>query len=57
MGGIYAGIFTPTEGAGVGAVGAFIIAVTKGGMRLSGFVEALLSTGQTTAMIFLILIV
>jgi len=56
MGGIYAGIFTPTEGAGVGAVGTFVIAVTKGGMRLSGFFEALLSTGQTTAMIFLILL-
>ena len=56
MGGIYAGIFTPTEGAGVGAVGTFIIAVTKGGMRLSGFFEALISTGQTTAMIFLILL-
>ena len=56
MGGIYAGVFTPTEGAGVGAVGTFIIAVTKGGMRFEGFVEALLSTAQTTAMIFLILL-
>jgi len=56
MGGIYAGIFTPTEGAGVGAVGAFIIAITKGKMRLQGFLDALISTGQTTAMIFLILL-
>jgi len=56
MGGIYAGIFTPTEGAGVGAVGTFLIAVTKGGMRLQGFLDALVSTGQTTAMIFLILL-
>ena len=56
MGGIYAGIFTPTEGAGVGAVGAFIIAITKGKMRLQGFFDALISTGQTTAMIFLILL-
>ena len=56
MGGIYAGIFTPTEGAGVGAVGTFIIAVTKGGMRLKGFIEAIVSTGKTTAMIFLILL-
>ena len=39
MGGIYAGIFTPTEGAGVGAVGAFIIAITKGKMRLQGFFD------------------
>jgi tripartite ATP-independent transporter DctM subunit len=56
MGGIYAGFFTPTEGAGVGAVGTFLIAVTRGGMRLSGFFDALLSTAQTTAMIFLILL-
>ncbi len=56
MGGIYAGIFTPTEGAGVGAVGTFLIAVTKGGMRMQGFLDALVSTGQTTAMIFLILL-
>ncbi len=56
MGGIYAGFFTPTEGAGVGAIGTFIIAVVNGGMRLNGFVEAILETGQTTAMIFLILL-
>ena len=56
MGGIYAGIFTPTEGAGVGACGTFLIAITKGGMRWDGFVDAILSTGSTTAMIFLILI-
>ncbi len=56
MGGIYFGFFTPTEGAGVGAFGTFLIAVTRGGMRLSGFTEALLGTAQTTAMIFLILL-
>ena len=56
MGGIYLGIFTPSEGAGVGAFGTFLIAVTKGGMRLEGFIEALLGTAQTTAMIFLIVL-
>lgn len=56
MGGIYAGIFTPTEGAGVGAIGTFLIAVTKGGMRVNGFIEAILESAQTTAMIFLILL-
>jgi tripartite ATP-independent transporter DctM subunit len=56
MGGIYLGFFTPTEGAAVGAVGTFLVAVTKGGMRLEGFIEALLSTGSTTALIFLILL-
>jgi C4-dicarboxylate transporter DctM subunit len=56
MGGIYFGIFTPTEGAGVSAFGTFLIAVTRGGMRLDGFIEGLLGTAQTTAMIFLILL-
>ena len=35
MGGIYSGIFTPTEGAGIGAVGMFLVAVFYGGMRLA----------------------
>lgn len=56
MGGIYAGFFTPSEGAGVGAVGTFLIAITRGGMRLSGFIDALLGTAKITAMIFLILL-
>ena len=56
MGGIYTGIFTPTEGAAVGALGTFLIAVTKGGMRLQGTVDAVLGTASTTAMIFLILL-
>ena len=56
MGGIYVGIFTPTEGAAIGAVGTFLIAVTKGGMRMEGLLDALLGTASTTAMIFLILL-
>jgi C4-dicarboxylate transporter DctM subunit len=56
MGGIYSGIFTPTEGAGVGATATFLVAVIYGGMRLQGFVEALIETAATSAMIFLILL-
>lgn len=56
MGGIYSGIFTPTEGAGVGAVGTFLVAVFLGGMRVKGFIEALLETAATSALIFLILL-
>ena len=56
MGGIYVGLFTPTEAAAIGAVGTFVIAFTKGGMRLAGFIDALLGTASTTAMIFLILL-
>ncbi len=56
MGGIYSGAFTPTEGAGVGAAATFLVAVTYGGMRWNGFLEALVETAQTSAMIFLILL-
>jgi tripartite ATP-independent transporter DctM subunit len=56
MGGIYSGIFTPTEGAGVGAFATFLVAVVYGGMRLRGFIDALLETAATSAMIYLILL-
>jgi tripartite ATP-independent transporter DctM subunit len=56
MGGIYSGIFTPTEGAGVGAAATFLVAVVYGGMRLHGFLDALLETAATSAMIYLILL-
>ncbi|MBM3526743.1 MAG: TRAP transporter large permease [Alphaproteobacteria bacterium] len=56
MGGIYSGIFTPTEGAGVGATATFLVAVFYGGMRWRGFLDALMETAATTAMIFLILL-
>ncbi len=56
MGGIYSGIFTPTEGAGIGAMGTFLVAIFYGGMRLQGFLDALIETATTSAMIFLILL-
>jgi len=56
MGGIYSGIFTPTEGAGIGAASTFLVAVVYGGMRMRGFLDALLETAATSAMIFLILL-
>jgi C4-dicarboxylate transporter DctM subunit len=56
MGGIYTGIFTPTEGAGIGCVGTFLIAITRGGMRWQGIKESLLGTAETTGLIFLIIL-
>ena len=35
MGGIYTGIFTPTEGAGIGCVGTFLIAITRGAAKVA----------------------
>lgn len=55
MGGLYGGLFTPTEAAGAGAFLAFIFAVYRG-MRFSGFVSAVTATIRTSATIFLIII-
>ncbi|HEX6112574.1 MAG TPA: TRAP transporter large permease, partial [Geminicoccaceae bacterium] len=55
IGGIYAGWFTPTEGAAVGAFGTGALAFVHG-MRLSGLIDCLKGTAETTAMIFLILL-
>ena len=56
MGGIYTGVFTPTEAAGIGAFGAFIFSILKRRMTWGYFVESLRMTAQTTAMIFIIVI-
>jgi tripartite ATP-independent transporter DctM subunit len=56
FGGIYGGIFSPTEGAGVGAVLTMFLGLAKKELKLSGMQSALLSTAETTAMVFLIFI-
>ena len=56
IGGIYLGIFTPTEGAAVGAFGMGVIAYWKGGLDLKSFRECLIGASVFSAMIFLILL-
>ncbi len=56
VGGIYAGLFTPTEAAAVGAAGTGIAALASGGLSRAGLVEAILQTAASTAMIFLIVL-
>ncbi len=56
MGGIYLGVFTPTEAAGVGALGAMLFALLRGKLTLGTLLQCLMDTGKTTAMIFLIII-
>jgi TRAP-type C4-dicarboxylate transport system permease large subunit len=56
IGGIYTGIFTPTEGAAVGAVGTGLLAWLKGGLRGTRLREAFEATGSGTAMVFMIVI-
>ncbi len=56
IGGIYAGMFTPTEAAGIGASGAFMIALLRRKLSWPSLFETLLESARTTAMIFVILI-
>ncbi len=56
MGGIYAGIFTPTEAAGIGTGGAFVIALWRRSLSWSSLFSLLTDTGRTTAMLFAVLI-
>jgi len=55
LGGIWAGIFTPTEGAGAGAALALILAIVKG-LRLREFIGAIYSVGKTAAPILILLL-
>lgn len=54
MGGLYSGVFTATESAGIGAAGAWLIAVARRRMPLAALRDCLVETGSTTAMIFAI---
>ena len=56
MGGIYGGLFTATEGAGMGAVGALTFAVSRRALTWRTLYDALLESARTTAMLFVILI-
>jgi tripartite ATP-independent transporter DctM subunit len=56
VGGIYAGWFTPTEGAAVGAAGTGIVALVGGNLSWRLLGEALIGTAKTTAMIFFIVL-
>jgi tripartite ATP-independent transporter DctM subunit len=56
VGGIYLGVFTPTEGAAVGAAGTGLIALTKGGLTRDSLVESFIATARSTAMIFFIVL-
>ncbi len=56
MGGIFVGVFTPTEGCAAGAAGAIVLALARGQLTWRGFVDSLEDTTRTTAMAFLILV-
>lgn len=56
VGGIYGGVFTPTEGAGVGTVGMLLAGLLQRKLGRAEIATALVQTAQTTGMIFLILL-
>jgi C4-dicarboxylate transporter, DctM subunit len=56
IGGIYGGVFTATEGAGVGASGAFLFALLRGALTPRVLLDILVDSTRTTAMLFTILI-
>ncbi|MFM9860305.1 TRAP transporter large permease [Pseudoxanthobacter sp. M-2] len=56
VGGIYTGVFTPTEGASVGALGTGIIAFVSGELTWAKFWQAIMATAVGTAMIFFIVL-
>jgi tripartite ATP-independent transporter DctM subunit len=52
LGGMYAGIFTVTESAAVGAVGAFLVALFRGKLKPAAFWSVMAETTAVTAMIY-----
>jgi len=56
MGGMYGGFFTPTEAAGVGAMGGFLFALARRSLTLPVLRDVLVESARTSAMLFLIVI-
>jgi tripartite ATP-independent transporter DctM subunit len=56
IGGIYGGLFTATEGAGMGAFGAMMLALYRKVLTWTALYQALVESARTTSMLFLILI-
>jgi C4-dicarboxylate transporter, DctM subunit len=54
MGGLYAGVVTPTEGGAVGAFLAALIGVVQRKLNVEGFIEALKDAMATTAQLFFV---
>jgi C4-dicarboxylate transporter DctM subunit len=56
IGGLYGGVFTPTEAGGMGAGGAFLLGVARGKLSRAQIREALLQATRTSAAVFTVLI-
>lgn len=56
IGGIYEGVFTPTEAGAVGAFGAIVISAASRRLTLKSFFDSLLEATKITAMIMLLIV-
>lgn len=56
MGGIYLGIFTPTEAGAVGAFGTMVVTLIMRRLNFEKFIAAIKETAQTTGMLIMILV-
>ncbi|MBK8454276.1 MAG: TRAP transporter large permease [Thiofilum sp.] len=56
IGGMYGGVFTPTEAAGIGAAGAFVIALARKSLTWRSLYEVLTETAHTSASLFVVVI-
>jgi len=56
LGGIYVGIFAPTEAAGIGAVGAFLIILIRGKVTWQNLFGALTDACKVTCMIIVVFV-
>ncbi len=56
IGGLYSGIFTPTEAGGMGAFGALAISLARRQLTMSTFAESLLETAKMSAMLIALIV-
>lgn len=56
FGGIYGGVFTPTEAGGIGAFGALVVTAATGQLTLKSFRESLLDATKVSGMVMLLII-
>ncbi|MDO4706146.1 MAG: TRAP transporter large permease, partial [Comamonadaceae bacterium] len=56
LGGMYSGLFTPTEGAAVGVAGTAVLAWWRGGLRMASLKGIVESTAASTGMLFMIVL-
>ncbi|MEZ5477713.1 MAG: TRAP transporter large permease subunit [Thiolinea sp.] len=54
IGGMYGGVFTVTEAAGIGCTSAFFIALMRRGMGVKELLDCAVDAGKTTCMLFMI---